>query len=501
MAANREGAAAYEHVPEYRLLSLMLTSFVEDQFYRSAQDTLLDLKGLIREVGPLFAAKATSYVRNEHGMRSITHAATCEIVRLVSEETHQKPGEGRGPEWTKAFVADTIRRVDDAQEMVAYWLHTYGKPLPHALLKGIRLSLQDRGRYQLAKYRGEGKEVNLTDLMRLTHPSPTNGESRQAWEDLTYGRLSAAGETWEAMLTQAGQDADGEEDKAARKAEVWRTLIVDERLPYFALLRNLRNIAQQARDALPMALEQLRNPDSIRKSLVLPFRFITAADTLAGADLDASALREIRLALDAAIEVSLENVPYLSGRTCVALDDSGSMVSRLRKGAATPAEIGAGFAAVLVKVNNADLMLFSDTARYVTVNNQDSTLSIIEQIRHRYRGAGTNHHAPFELAEKQRTAYDRFVVLSDEQGWMPHGYLRYYGMGNPKEVLEAYKRSAGVDPFVYSFDLQGYGTTMFQGEKIFLLSGWSSETLKIMSTLEGDRNALIKQVDEYRSWR
>ncbi|MCB9285123.1 MAG: hypothetical protein H6563_13690 [Lewinellaceae bacterium] len=46
--------------------------------------------------------------------------------------------------------------------------------------------------------------------------------------------------------TRAGQDAASEEDKAERKAEAWADLIAADKLGYFALLRNLRNIAEQA---------------------------------------------------------------------------------------------------------------------------------------------------------------------------------------------------------------------------------------------------------------
>ena len=63
-------------------------------------------------------------------------------------------------------------------------------------------------------------------------------------------------------------------------------------------------------------------------------------------------------------------------------------------------------------------MMFSNTARYVSVNTDDTLLTIQRQIASRAVAGGTNFNAIFERAG---TVYDRIVILSDMQGWMSGG--------------------------------------------------------------------------------
>ena len=61
-------------------------------------------------------------------------------------------------------------------------------------------------------------------------------------------------------------------------------------------------------------------------------------------------------------------------RILIALDGSGSMVGR-------PLQIGSLFAATLLKANDADVLLFSNDAQYVTLNKRDSTLSLAKWLQ------------------------------------------------------------------------------------------------------------------------
>jgi 60 kDa SS-A/Ro ribonucleoprotein len=70
-------------------------------------------------------------------------------------------------------------------------------------------------------------------------------------------------------------------EKAELKAEAWAELLRTRKIGYFALLRNLRNIAEQAPELVPTACELLTDERLIRKSLVLPFRFSTALEASA----------------------------------------------------------------------------------------------------------------------------------------------------------------------------------------------------------------------------
>jgi 60 kDa SS-A/Ro ribonucleoprotein len=190
-------------------------------------------------------------------------------------------------------------------------------------------------------------------------------------------------------------------------------------------------------------------------------------------------------ALDRATEIALSNVPRLEVRTLVVVDESGSMTWDER-----PIDIAALFAAVILKANpDADLMMFSGHARYVSVNMDCSLLSIQQQIALRAVAGGTNFHDVFDRADK---VYGRIVILSDMQGWMPD---KYASGGAPTKAFANYRKRTGGDPHVYSFDLQGYGTVMFPERNVYGLSGFSEKVFDIMALLEQDRDALVHEIE------
>lgn len=76
---NLAGGEAYSESPKLELVSLVLTSLVQDQFYRKADESLDVLRKLIPQAGPEFAAKAAIYARNEYGLRSISHVVAGEL--------------------------------------------------------------------------------------------------------------------------------------------------------------------------------------------------------------------------------------------------------------------------------------------------------------------------------------------------------------------------------------------------------------------------------------
>lgn len=456
--------------PKMELVSMLLTSFAQDQFYRSAEGTFKDLIKLMAVVEPRFAAQAAIYARNRFGMRSITHVLAAELAAYAS-----------GQAWARTFYDQIVYRPDDMLEITAYYFAKGGKTLPNAMKKGFAQAFNRFDTYQLAKYRGERKAVKLVDLVNLVHPTPTAG-NEAALRALVDGTLKSEN-TWEAKLTRAGQEAKTKPEKETLKATAWAELVKEGKIGYFALLRNLRNIADQAPELTDDVIRILKDPKRIGKSMVLPFRYLTAIEALK-AD-GARAHRKLIRACHDALETALANVPRFEGSTLVVLDDSGSMAWSKTKDGRTPIQIGAIFAAVLYRSNNADLMRFSDDASYVTPYFGDSAASIAERLIKQAESAGTNFHAIFQ---KARAAYDRIIILSDMQGWM--------GNYVPTEAFRKYKERFGVTPYVYSFDLQGYGSLQLPEDKVFCLTGFSDKIFDIMKLLETDRHALIRDIEK-----
>lgn len=456
-AKNLAGGNAYATTNRFELLSILFTSFLKDQFYRSSNDTTQRIKDLVAKEDPLFAAKAALYARNTLGMRSVSHLVAAEIARSAS-----------GKPWAKRFYQALVHRPDDMTETLACYMHSYGKPVPNAMKKGFAKALEGLNEYKLAKYRMEGNDLSMVDVVNLVHPKAT-----EALTKLMKGELKNT-DTWEARLSEAGQS----EDEADTKSGAWSDLLKEKKLGYMALLRNLRNILEQSPESVGMACEQLQNKEAIEKSLVLPFRFSTAYDQLKQVSADGT--RQVITALAEATELSLSNVPKFRGKTLIAVDASGSMQG-------DPIQKAALFAAVLYKTADADLMLFANDAEYASILPNSPTLAIADGIKQLANGGGTNF---FSIFEKANRSYDRIIILSDMQGWMHSEY-----QSSVPACFDAYKKRTGSNPHLYSFDLTGYGPIQFPQNQVYCLAGFSDKILAIMSVLEEDKKALEHAVE------
>lgn len=121
---NRAGGEAFKADDKLAFVSLLLTSFVNDQFYRSKSETLTELDAYIEKF-PEFAAKAAIYALDNFGMRSITHAIAAHIAFKV-----------KGEQWTKRFFERVVIRPDDMNNIIAAYQAKAGRrPLANSLKK------------------------------------------------------------------------------------------------------------------------------------------------------------------------------------------------------------------------------------------------------------------------------------------------------------------------------------------------------------------------------
>lgn len=458
---NLAGGKAYKESANMQLASLLLTSFGGDKYYQNSKQVFDALERLISESDKLFAAKAIVYARREFGMRTITHYAASILAKYAV-----------GQHWARDFFRAVVRRPDDITEILACHFSRKEK-VTNAMKKGFADAIGRFDAYQLAKYRGEGNAVKLVDAVNICHPKETE-RTNGALSLLVKSELKSS-DTWESELSAAGSDIEA-------KKSVWRRLISENKLGYFALLRNIRNIVNLGDAELKqMALDALMNEKAIRKSLVLPFRFSTAYKELATIDRDAMR------AISRACELACFNVPKLSGKTLVALDVSGSMQS------ANVAETASLFAAVLAKSNDCDIITYADNSQYKIVNPDDSLMTIKDSLK--FASGGTNFNAVFQVANKH---YDRIILLSDMQAWTATGYNWIQGHfdARPSASYNAYKRKYNSDCKCYSVDLAGYGTLQLPEKDVYCLAGFSEKIFDLMALLESDKNALVNAINE-----
>jgi hypothetical protein len=461
---NKAGGTAFKMSAELELVSAILNSFLKDSYYQSGSERETQIVDLVNRVDPHFAAQAALVARNKYGMRSTSHVIAGELANRI-----------QGNEWGKRFYDQIVHRPDDMLEIFAYFNGKYARK-SHAMWKGFNLALARFDAYQLAKYRKGDKAVKLVDVVNLAHPNYSEPLGLLVRDELLNAN------TWEAKISAAGTS-----DNENAKSEAWAELVISGKIAQFALLRNLRNILENAPEVIDKACELLTAENRIRKSLILPFRYSTALNQIEEVSgVNPTAVRKVISALSKALDKSCENVPTFDGDTLVAIDTSGSMGGMW--GHATyesPLHKASLFGAILAKASNADVMVWDTQSGYVHFDPANSTLSIAEKIRQKAGGGGTNMSIVFQEANRK---YDRIVILTDEESWAHN-----YG-DNPTQALAAYRKRCGADPFVYNWDLAGNGTLQFPERNVATLAGWSDKVFDTMKLVETDKQALVNEI-------
>lgn len=456
---NMAGGNAISMNPEMELVHAVLTTFLEDKFYESGDARLERIQNLVAQNDHEFVAKLAVVARKSFNMRSVSHALIGELSKIH-----------RGDSLIKDTIVDAAIRPDDLTEIVAY----VGTPLPKQVKRGVRNALLKFDRYQLAKYKGEGKGVSLVDLFNLTHPKVkhANQEQKKAWKDLIEGKLTSF-DTWETDISNAKSDA-------ARK-KAWETLILENKLGYMATLRNLNNFVKYgiSTKAIDAVVDKLSDAEEVKKSKQLPFRFVTAYENVAGN-------RKFMDAISSAMDAAVSNVPILNGRTLIAVDSSGSM-------SGDPIKKASVFAAALLKSNkNADLILYDTNVKELSrFNSSTPVIDLSEMIQREAMGGGTETSLVFRYALSKGIKYDRIIIISDNESWEE----RSYGSGGVQAEYKKYI-GAGNNPYVYAIDIQGYGTKDVDGKQVFHLTGWSDRLLDFIGRME-EGYTLVDSIKSY----
>lgn len=464
---NKCGHVAYSMGDKEKLVTQVLTSFVnEGKFYG---DNTAEMQETIKRViakEPQFVSKLAVFARREFNMRSVAHVLTA----YLAHEVEGKP-----------FARETVKGVslrgDDITEIISFYLATFGKPVPNSLKKGINDVLRDLDEYSLAKYKGDGKSVKMRDLICLCHPTPKDNAQAELWKRCLEETL-ATPKTWETELSANGNNA-----------ETWGKLIESGKVGYMALLRNLNNIIKANPSNIETVYQTIENPERVRKSKQLPFRFLSAYKAVS--DTGSSRVFD---ALESAVDVSAENLPKLRGTTVIAVDTSGSMSSKVSaKSDITCAEIGMMLGLIANRIcDNSIFYTFDTELSKYAISRRNGI--IYASIHAKAPGSNTNMGLPFLAMIQENIKADRIVVISDNMcnsGWS------MYGRNTVQSLANEYRRITGNDIWVHAIDLQGYGTQQFHGPKTNIIAGWSEKVLQFIPIAEAGSGALQSAIENY----
>src|SRR5262245_50258041 len=280
-------------------------------------------------------------------------------------------------------VAKVIQRADELAELVAIYWRNGRRPLSAQLKKGLARAFKKFDAYELAKYDRPGP-VRLRDVLFLVHAKPKAAEQAETWRKLAQKELDSP-DTWEVALS-AGAD----------KRATFERLILEGKLGYLALLRNLRNMAEAGVNerAVRRAILDRRGAER-----VLPFRFVAAARAAPMFDSE----------LDKALQAAIAAQRKLSGRTVVLVDVSGSMdVPMSQRSDLTRLDAAAALASVI----NGEVRVYSFSNDVKEVPARRGLAGIDAIVGSQPRG-GTYLGKAVEHVNGVK--HDRLIVITDEQ--------------------------------------------------------------------------------------
>ncbi len=465
---KQEGHAAYAMDGRTKLVTQVLTSFFhEDKFYGDNSADMAETIEQTVRTDPAFVANLAVYARRVFHMRSVSHV----LLGYLAHAPEGKP-------YARGAVRGAVLRGDDATEILAFYLNTFGKPLPNSLRKGLADAFGTFDEYTLAKYRARGKAVKMRDVLCLCRPTPRDAAQSDLWKRLLEDRLNAP-LTWETQLSARGNTK-----------EVWEALIDSGRMGYMATLRNLRNIIDARPDNLQKVYDLIADPQAVRRSRQLPFRFLAAykaAQDIAGS--------RCLSALESAAEAAVANVPRLPGRTVIAVDGSGSMSNNIsRRSSVTCAEVGMMLGMMAERIcDDSVFYVFDNKIQKCPVSGRTGIL--YAALHQAQACGGTDMGLPFRKMMEDGVLADRVIVISDNM--CNCGYT-YGSRKTVQSLADRYRAQTGIDLWVHAIDLMGYGTQQFAGPKTNIIAGWSERALDFILLAEQGAGSLEKTIADYR---
>lgn len=371
-----EGAPAARMTPVQALRRSVCSCLLwEDEFYEDGETISKRIMDLAAQVPPETLAALAVEVRSTFNLRHVPLLLLKALIKYGAGKT------------VATAIRDTIQRADELAELVAVYWKDGRKPLSNPMKRGLAMAFLKFNEYQLAKYNRDGA-VKLRDVLFLCHAKPDTPERAELWKRLVEGRL-ATPDTWEVALS-AGTN----------KKDTFERLIHEGQLGYLALLRNLRGMTEAGVD-----LDLVRSAIVARKGAdrVLPFRYVAAA----------RACPQLEPEIDTALCENIATMPALKGKTVVMVDVSASMNERLSaKSDLTRKDAAAALASVI----HGDIRMFSFADRVIEVPPRRG-MAGVDAIVKSQTGGTRLFDAVAEL--NARVAYDRLIVITDEQATDP----------------------------------------------------------------------------------
>lgn len=418
-------------------------------------------------------------------------------VIMVRASMHPKRAEWteKNPGKFSSYEELVMSRADEPMTQLAYFIAVNNgkKKMPTILKKACAKKLSELNAYNVNKYKNA--EIGMINAVRLTHAnSPVidelmrNGSVKVEETDKTWEQLKSEGKSWK---------------------EILKTI----KLGHMALLRNLRGIFSEIDDTELCAelLKQLK--DGVLKGKQFPFRYWSAYKAIENCS-DVKHKPMILDALDECIDISVNNMPHLKGRTMCLSDNSGSAWGSITSeyGTVTVAEIDNLSSVVTAMASDEGYVgKFGDTIKIVPIRKRVGAMAQTKELTSSGSsdvGGGTEGGIWefFRDAIKNKDKYDNIVIYSDMQagtgglyGTSEHmSEYRRLGFGcerrlsntdgrmiNVYKLVREYRKKVNSTVNVMLTQTAGYSDTLLpeMSYRTAICSGWTGKEATFLSAM------------------
>lgn len=346
-------------------------------------------------------------------------------------------------------------------------------------------------KYQASKYLNKAK---IENLIKICHPNPTKNEIINEIIKNGKVKIDDSMKTWE-NLRSVGKNW----------LEIFGELKI---IPHMALLRNLCGIIKDSSITVEFVnnniIPMLKN--GVKGGKQFPFQYFNAYKSLKNLpeennlkeNLFIEKIKLLLKTLEDCLQISIDIIPNLKGKTISLCDNSGSAHGTFTSefGSVTISEIAnlSGLITALRSENGGKVGVFGDKLNYYDV---DKTRPILEQLDEINKlgkkiGQGTENGIwiHFRISCLTKEHWDNIFIYSDMQAG--HGEL--YGLDpseykdfviinkgpnyiDVKKLIETYRELVNPKTNVFSVQVAGYNNSLIPENtyRTSIMQGWTGK--------------------------
>lgn len=438
---NHEGATNFKLTSLEDLFSKVLGSFFgESTFYerRTAEGEYTKLVNIIESVEDRdkeYVLKIAELGRSDSFGKMIQYpleilTACFNIDRYKGHNFQTQAGHNK----LKFYSDSIVRRAMDVTSILATQLstHDFSKinaceeptldtrrnrvvPIPAQMKKCLKYKIESFDKYKLSKGLSGNRAVTLADAIKLLRPNPADRDMAQFYHDIIGGQVNLGAGKAEIRTEMSKKGQSPMSDNADLKKAVYNGTMQSI---IMALAQLYREGVFKDKEVLAFVCNKFRSKSEVHMSKLLPIRYYSAYKELSFAN--TPILMELRDAVSDALDISIDNVTTLGGRTAVLTDVSASMKRPISdKSSVTALEMASLLGVIAYKKGFGDLFAFGTAIERADMSREVPTLELVSTIvaRSPYIGAGTDLYNALAgittYAGKHNLKYDNLIILSD----------------------------------------------------------------------------------------